>query len=139
MLGWMGWVCLSVGYRVGVVSGWVPGAQGHPPSPLPLSSSLLQVSSKASFELGFNKACALLHLGEVSAAEAELRAALKTGREALLEEECSEEEVAEELAPLSVQLGYALGRQGRTAEAVEIYEQVSGKEGGEGSSIQKGT
>ena len=44
-------------------------------------------------------------------------------------EEDRKEEVAEELAPLSVQLGYALGRQGRTAEAVEIYEQVRGREG----------
>ena len=77
-----------------------------------------------SFELGFNKACALLDLGEFAAAETELRMALKTGREALFEEDCTEEEVAEELAPLTVQLGYALGQQGKTVEALEIYEQV---------------
>ena len=91
---------------------------------VPALMSALQVSSKQSFELGFNKACALLDLGEFSAAETELRMALKTGREALFEEDCSEEEVAEELAPLTVQLGYALGQQGKSIEALEIYEQV---------------
>ena len=42
----------------------------------------LQVSSKQSFELGFNKACALIALGEFAAAESELRMALKLGEEA---------------------------------------------------------
>jgi len=52
--------------------------------------------------------------------------ALKTGREALFEEDCGEEEVEQELAPVTVQLGYALARQGRAQEAVEVYEQVRG-------------
>ena len=87
---------------------------------------ILQVNTKQSFEIGFNKACALLDLGDFAAAETELRMALKTGREALFEEDCAEEEVEQELAPVTVQLGYALGRQGRAQEAVEIYEQVGG-------------
>jgi hypothetical protein len=47
-----------------------------------------------------------------------------SGREALFEEDCTEEEVAEELAPITVQLGFVLGRQGRSADALEAYEQV---------------
>ncbi|GAX79721.1 hypothetical protein CEUSTIGMA_g7162.t1 [Chlamydomonas eustigma] len=86
--------------------------------------SAMQVSSKLSFELGFNKACALIEIGDFEGAETELRLALKTGREALFEEDCSEEELAEELAPITVQLGYVLGRLGRTTEALEAYEQV---------------
>lgn len=51
---------------------------------------------------------------------------LHAGGEALFEEECSEDEVAEELAPLTVQLGYVLARLGRLTEAQEMYEQVWG-------------
>lgn len=46
------------------------------------------------------------------------------GREALFEEECSEEEVEAELAPLTVQLGYVVGRLGRGEEAQELHEKV---------------
>ncbi len=42
----------------------------------------------------------------------------------MFEEDCSEQEVAEELAPLTVQLGFVLGRLGRVGEAQEAYEQV---------------
>lgn len=50
---------------------------------------------------------------------------VRTGRETLFEEDCSEEEVEVELAPLTVQLAYVLGRLGRVAEAQELYEKVS--------------
>jgi hypothetical protein len=50
------------------------------------------------------------------------------GRETLYDQEgCSEEEVEEELAPLTVQLAYVLGRQGRAAEAQELYDTVRGR------------
>lgn len=39
----------------------------------------LKVSSKQSFELGFNKACGLAEVGELAAAENELRLAIKLG------------------------------------------------------------
>lgn len=44
------------------------------------------------------------------------------GREALFEEELSEEQVEAELAPLAVQLAYAAALQGRRAEALAAYE-----------------
>jgi hypothetical protein len=48
------------------------------------------------------------------------------GRETLFEEELSEEQVGKELMPLTVQLAYVLGRQGRVPEAQELYEKVCG-------------
>lgn len=46
------------------------------------------------------------------------------GRETLFEEDLNEQEVEEELAPLTVQLAYVLGRLGRTAEAQELHDKV---------------
>jgi hypothetical protein len=46
------------------------------------------------------------------------------GREALFDEDLTESEVDEELAPLSVQLAYVLGRLGRAAEAGEVYDKL---------------
>ncbi len=40
------------------------------------------------------------------------------------DEECTEEEVEEELSPLTVQLAYVLGRLGRHGEAQELYDTV---------------
>ncbi len=47
-----------------------------------------------------------------------------TGRETLYEEELDDDEVEEELAPLTVQLAYALSRQGKHAETQELYDTV---------------
>jgi signal recognition particle subunit SRP72 len=44
------------------------------------------------------------------------------GRETLLDEELSEEQVEEELAPVTVQLAYTAGQLGRSAEAAAAYE-----------------
>ncbi|KAG1664183.1 hypothetical protein FOA52_011360 [Chlamydomonas sp. UWO 241] len=84
----------------------------------------LGVTTKDGFELGFNRAVSLSALGEFAKAEHELRLALKLGRETLFEEEMSAEEVAEELAPLTVQLGYVLSRLGRADDALVAYESV---------------
>lgn len=47
-----------------------------------------------------------------------------SGRETLFEEDCSEEEVEDELAPLTTQLAYVLGRMGRMPEAQELYDKL---------------
>lgn len=47
-----------------------------------------------------------------------------TGRETLFEEQYSEEEVAAELAPLTVQLAFVLSQTGRTEDALEQYDAV---------------
>ena len=46
------------------------------------------------------------------------------GRETLFEEDLAEEEVEDELGPLSCQLAYVLGRMGRPAEAAEVYDKL---------------
>lgn len=48
-------------------------------SEIPALMTALKVSSKQSFELGFNKACGLAEVGELAAAENELRLAIKLG------------------------------------------------------------
>ncbi|KAF5841478.1 hypothetical protein DUNSADRAFT_12643 [Dunaliella salina] len=75
-------------------------------------------------KVGYNKACALVELGDFVAAELELKLAIKLGRETLFEEELTEKEVEEELAPLTVQLAYVLGRLGRVSEAQELHDKV---------------
>ncbi len=45
-----------------------------------------------------------------------------TGRETLLDEELTEEQVEEELAPVTVQLAYTAAQLGRAAEALSTYE-----------------
>ncbi|KAJ9504743.1 hypothetical protein QJQ45_024692, partial [Haematococcus lacustris] len=85
----------------------------------------MKVTAKDSFEIGYNKACGLAECGRLSEAETELRRALKLGRETLFSEELSEEEVEAELAPLTVQLAYVLGRLGRSGEATELYDKVT--------------
>lgn len=48
-------------------------------SEIPALMTAMKVNSKQSFELGFNKACGLAEVGELAAAENELRLALKLG------------------------------------------------------------
>lgn len=95
-------------------------------SEIPDLMAAMKVNAKHSFELGFNKACGLVKTGNLTAAETELRAAIKQGRETLFGEDCSEEQVEDELSPLTVQLAYVLSRQGRSQEALELYEAVVG-------------
>ncbi len=47
---------------------------------------------------------------------------IASGRETLLDEELTEEQVEEELAPVTVQLAYTAAQLGRTAEALSTYE-----------------
>jgi len=68
------------------------------------------------------RACVLLCVVHTHNARALLAAA---GRETLFEEECSEREVEDELAPITVQLAYVLGRLGRRAEAQELHDKVT--------------
>jgi signal recognition particle subunit SRP72 len=75
-----------------------------------------------SFEAEYNRACALVAEGDLAAAEAALKHALRTGEEALYAEDLAEEEVLDELAPLAAQLAYVAARSGRPGEALERLE-----------------
>eukprot|EP00897_Mesotaenium_endlicherianum_P002184 jgi/Mesen1/1994/ME000147S01088 len=68
----------------------------------------LRVAPRDSFDVAYNVACALVETREV-------------GQEMLIEEELTPDEMAEELAPISVQLAYVQQMQGRAGEAVQSY------------------
>ncbi|PNW85354.1 hypothetical protein CHLRE_03g182500v5 [Chlamydomonas reinhardtii] len=91
---------------------------------LPDLMAALKVKPRDSFEVAFNRSCGLVEAGQLASAEGELRMALKMGRETLFEEDLAEEEVEDELGPLSCQLAYVLGRMGRPAEAAEVYDKL---------------
>ncbi|GIL73066.1 hypothetical protein Vretimale_4685 [Volvox reticuliferus] len=93
-------------------------------SELPDLMTALKVRAKDSFEVAFNRACGQVAGGQLAAAEGDLRMAIKQGRETLFEEDLGEEEVEDELSPLSCQLAYVLGRLGRQAEAGELYDKL---------------
>uniref|UniRef100_A0A7S0RTI0 Signal recognition particle subunit SRP72 n=1 Tax=Chlamydomonas leiostraca TaxID=1034604 RepID=A0A7S0RTI0_9CHLO len=118
----------SVELRTNVLAAYVAAGLARE---LPGLMTAMKLTARDSFEVAFNKACGLVESGEWGAAEAELKAALKLGRETLFEEDCSEEEVEDELAPLTVQLAYVQARQGRLGEAQELLDKVlHGVEGG---------
>ncbi|KAK9832822.1 hypothetical protein WJX81_004606 [Elliptochloris bilobata] len=107
--------------RANVLAAYVAGGRARE---VPAVMAAMKFSARDSFEIAFNAACALLGAGDAPAAEEQLLLAQRLGREALLEEELSEEQVEAELAPLAVQLGYAAGLQGRRAEALAAYDAV---------------
>ncbi|GBF97135.1 signal recognition particle subunit [Raphidocelis subcapitata] len=104
-------------YVAGGLSSRVPGLMAS-----------LKVTPKASFEVAFNRACGLVAEGDLAGAETALRVALKQGEEALYEEDLAEEEILDELSPLSCQLAWVLGRLGRASEAVARLEPLVGGE-----------
>eukprot|EP00887_Chlorella_sp_A99_P004060 scaffold11.g4060.t1 len=76
-----------------------------------------KVGPQDSFELAFNAACGLVEHGELAQAEEALALAQRVGEEALYEEELEEEEVAQELAPVTAQQAYVADRLGRREAA----------------------
>lgn len=102
---------------------------------IPELMSNMRITAKQSFELGFNKACGLVKTGAYAAAEKELLMALKLGKETLYEDGYTDAEVAEELAPLTVQLGFVLGADGRAAEALERCEEVLKQAGSDAAAV----
>lgn len=73
------------------------------------------------YELAYNKACALAGEKKFLDAEKRLRASEKMCREFLEEDGATEEDIQAELAIIKVQLAYCLQMQGRSKEAAVIY------------------
>ena len=82
---------------------------------------------EASYELVYNRACALLARERFVEAEAELRRAIDACAAFLREEDESEEDIEKETAIIRVQLGYCLQMLGREKEAGALYNQVRGQ------------
>ncbi|KAJ8923698.1 hypothetical protein NQ315_010279 [Exocentrus adspersus] len=73
------------------------------------------------YELCYNKACLLIAYGNYAEAEKKLRQCEKLCREALEEDEVTDEEIDIELALIRIQLGYVYQKQGRIKEAHQLY------------------
>ncbi|CAD7704944.1 unnamed protein product [Ostreobium quekettii] len=86
------------------------------------------------FELAFNKACGLLHTGDVKGAQQQIELARREGEESLYSYDYTEEQVEAELLPVSVQLGYVSSLLGDHKAAVEAYTRALGVKGGDASS-----
>eukprot|EP00249_Psilotum_nudum_P010597 c22638_g1_i1 orf=54-2165(+) len=84
----------------------------------------MKVTSSSSFELAYNAGCALIERGSYAKAEELLQLAHRIGQEMLIEDEYTDDEVENELAPISVQLAYVRQMQGRIVEAMESYNNL---------------
>ncbi|XP_045189095.2 signal recognition particle subunit SRP72-like [Mercenaria mercenaria] len=82
-------------------------------------------SRDSTYELCYNHACYLIGKGDLKGAEQKLRQAEEMCKESFAEDpDITEEEVAEELAIIRVQLAYILQKFGKNNEAMVLYNQV---------------
>ena len=184
----------SLDLRTNVLAAYVSGNRAHE---VPAVMEAMKISSKDSFEIGFNTACGLLTVGDYAKAQSELEHAQRlgkhcrvssnsqifyewilswfnhlasldgtcgmssltqkmmpcsggtiasqisiiqaspsrpahqfgltscshaVGRETLLDEDLTDEQIEDELAPVTVQLAYAKSQLGNPAEALSTYE-----------------
>lgn len=73
------------------------------------------------YELCYNSACALAGRGQYADAERKLRHSEKLARDFLEEDGATEDDIADEVAIIRVQLAYCLQQQGRIKDAAVIY------------------
>ncbi|XP_063696848.1 signal recognition particle subunit SRP72 [Culicoides brevitarsis] len=76
---------------------------------------------ESTYELTYNRACALAGKQDFAEAERRLKQSEKMCREFLEEDGATEEDIANEIAIIKVQLAYCLQMQGRSKEASSIY------------------
>ncbi|XP_060577385.1 signal recognition particle subunit SRP72-like [Ruditapes philippinarum] len=82
-------------------------------------------SRDSTYELCYNHACYLIGKGDLKGAEQKLRQAEEMCKESFADDpDVTEEEIAEELAIIRVQLAYILQKFGRNNEAITLYNQV---------------
>ncbi|CAM6103196.1 unnamed protein product [Calypogeia fissa] len=95
----------------------------------------MKASARNDFNLAYNAGCSLIERGELSKAEEHLLLARRIGQEKLIEENFPEEEIEDELAPISVQLSYVHQIAGNSAEALEGYNTLIKKKPADESSM----
>eukprot|EP01135_Chromosphaera_perkinsii_P005038 Nk52_evm15s311 gene=Nk52_evmTU15s311 len=78
----------------------------------------------SSFEMCYNAACLEIHMGNLKAAEKILLEAQEICKQTLEEEDFSEEEIESELAVMKVQMALVYQLNGKTEEALEMYNSV---------------
>ncbi|KAM4732456.1 LOW QUALITY PROTEIN: signal recognition particle subunit SRP72 [Anableps anableps] len=81
--------------------------------------------SESTYELCYNTACALIGQGQLTEALNTLRQAEELCRVSLAEDsDVTEEDIESELAVIHSQMAYIMQLQGRTDEALQLYNQV---------------
>ncbi|XP_004085026.1 signal recognition particle subunit SRP72 [Oryzias latipes] len=81
--------------------------------------------SEVTYELCYNAACALIGQGQLTEALSKLQQAEELCRASLAEDsDMTEEDVESELAVIHSQMAYVMQLQGRTEEALQLYNQV---------------
>ncbi|XP_069482264.1 signal recognition particle subunit SRP72 [Ambystoma mexicanum] len=77
------------------------------------------------YELCYNAACTLIGQGRLDDAMKRLKQAEELCRESLAEDaDVTEEDIAAELAIIHGQMGYIMQQQGRTEDALQLYNQI---------------
>ncbi|KAL2077696.1 hypothetical protein ACEWY4_027200 [Coilia grayii] len=80
---------------------------------------------ESTYELGYNAACTLIGQGQLTEAMNKLRQAEDLCRRSLAEDsDVTEEEIESELAIIHSQMAYIMQLQGRTEDALQLYNQV---------------
>lgn len=107
--------------KTNIVAAYVVGGRA---AEVPSLMETLKVHPRSGFEIAHNAACALVEKGEFAKAEELLMMAHRIGQEALIEEDVPEEDIEDDLAPISVQLAYVQQMLGRFEEAIGSYNAI---------------
>jgi signal recognition particle subunit SRP72 len=122
--------------KTNMVAAYVAGGRA---AEVPSLMESLKVQPRTGFELAHNAACALIEKEEYGKAEELLQLAHRIGQEALIEEDVPEEDIEDDLAPISVQLAYVQQMQGRFDEALESYNAILKKKPADAPSLAVAT
>uniref|UniRef100_A0A8C1EDI5 Signal recognition particle subunit SRP72 n=1 Tax=Cyprinus carpio carpio TaxID=630221 RepID=A0A8C1EDI5_CYPCA len=116
-------------YRLNRVDHALKTIQGIPEQTDKLKELYGQVEDlglpESSYELCYNAACCLIGQGQLSQAMQKLQKAEELCRKSLAEDsDVTEEDVEAELAIIHSQMAYVMQLQGRTEDALQLYNQV---------------
>nr|CAB3460352.1 unnamed protein product [Digitaria exilis] len=92
-----------------------------------------------SFELAYNSACSLIENKKYSEAREQLDLSKRIGKEELMVEDYSENDIEYELAPVSAQLAYVQQLQGQSQEAMQTYVNMINNKSADPSSLAVAT
>ncbi|CAG8673132.1 42312_t:CDS:10 [Gigaspora margarita] len=89
-----------------------------------LKEKYAMADSVNTYELAYNYACTYLGKKDFKKVEKLLITARNICRKSLSDDDYSEEEIEQELGTINVQLAYLYQLQGRTAEAINLYQRI---------------
>ncbi|GLJ44232.1 hypothetical protein SUGI_0923960 [Cryptomeria japonica] len=122
----------SIELKTNIIAAFISGGRSPEVSSL---MGTMKVNPNSSFELAYNAACALIEKSSFAEAEELLLLARRIGQEMLIEEEYTDEEIENELAPISVQLAYVKQVLGTSGDAITTYNNILKQKLADSSSI----